>query len=78
MKYLAWIPNREDESEGVEYDDDPRFVAETHAEACYYEDDCPQNTVVHVRRVGSDQLLIFDVWVEHDPTFHSSLRKDAL
>jgi hypothetical protein len=77
VKYRAWIPRRETEGEGADYDDGPGLAAEQHAEACYYDDNCPNEVVVNVRRVGAYEVLAFNVWVEHNPVFCSSLRKDA-
>jgi hypothetical protein len=78
-EYRVWIPNREDESEAATYSEGPGIAAEQYAEACYYSDDCPSQVEVHVRRLSAgedhDEVLVFDVWVEHDPTFHSALRK---
>lgn len=82
MKYRAWLRDNESEEDGKLYVSGPGLAAEAHAEREYRDDSGTRGFVtirVNVRRInddgtGHDEVLVFDVNVEMEPHFVSSLR----
>ena len=76
--YRAWLRDSESEEDGKLYASGPGLAAEAHAER-EYRDNSFVTIRVNVRRInddgmGHDEVLVFDVNVEMEPHFVSSLR----
>jgi len=74
MKYRAWSEGSEREEDGREYTAGPGLAAEEHARVAFWSEPFEERRI-NVRRVGHDEVLVFDVWVEMEPTFNSTLVK---